>query len=173
MDVSSLDARLERVRLVSLDVDGVMTDGGLYYAEDGGELRRFNVRDGMGIKALMTAGIPVAFVTSSRTRAIGNRAAALGVPHCLLGVEDKLAALERLCETLRVGLNEVAHVADDVNDLPVLKRVGCPVAVADAHPYVLAAAAFVTERAGGDGAVRELAERLLSIRQATAAARGK
>lgn len=161
------------MRLVSLDVDGVMTDGGLYYAEDGREMRRFNVRDGVGIKALMAAGLAVVFVTSSRTPAIGSRAKALGVPHCLLGVEDKLAALMRLCETLAIAPHEVAHMADDVNDLPVLRGVGCPIAVADAHPALLEVAVFVTARPGGSGAVREMAERLLSARQTTEIVRGK
>ena len=152
-----LSARLAAVRLVSLDCDGVMTDGGLYYAADGTELRRFNVRDGVGIKALMHAGIEVAFLTASATEAIAQRARVLGVRHCLTGMEDKLGALTALCDSLGIGLNQAAHVGDDVNDLQLLRAVGVPMTVADAVPEVLRVA-------GGAGAVRDIAGRILAAR---------
>jgi 3-deoxy-D-manno-octulosonate 8-phosphate phosphatase (KDO 8-P phosphatase) len=160
----ALAAKLARVRLVALDCDGVMTDGGLYYAADGSELRRFNVRDGVGIKALMAAGIDVAFVSASRTPAIEHRAAALGVPHCLTGVEDKLGALRTLCARRDIPLEQVAHVGDDVNDLPLLRAVGVPMTVADAIPEAIAVALYVSRRKGGEGAVRDIAERILAAR---------
>jgi 3-deoxy-D-manno-octulosonate 8-phosphate phosphatase (KDO 8-P phosphatase) len=164
LTADQVEDRLRRVRLVSFDVDGVMTGGGLYYDEGGREMRCFNVRDGVAIKALMAHGIAVAFLTSSRTKSIDYRAKALGVPHCLLGVENKLAALEKLCEELGVALEDVAHMGDDVNDLPVLARVGCPISVADADETVRTAALLVTGRRGGDAAVREACVRLLAAR---------
>ena len=151
-------------QLLSLDCDGVMTDGALYYAADGTELRRFHVRDGVGIKAVMSAGIEVVFVTASTTPAIEFRARALGVKHCILGAGDKVGALAKLCSKLGIALSHVAHVGDDLNDLPVLQRVGLPITVADAVPAVLNSVVFVTSRAGGQGAVREICDRMLEAR---------
>jgi 3-deoxy-D-manno-octulosonate 8-phosphate phosphatase (KDO 8-P phosphatase) len=159
-----LSARLARVRLLSLDVDGVMTDGGLYYAADGSELRRFNVRDGVAIKALMAAGVAVAFVTTSTTPAIRHRAEMLGVPHCFTGATDKVAAVSGLAKDLGLTLADVAHMADDTADLAILTRVGLAIAVADAAPEVLRAAAYVTRRRGGDAAVREAGEAILAAK---------
>lgn len=161
---NSLEVRLSALRLVSLDCDGVMTDGGLYYAADGSEMRRFHVRDGIGIKALIAAGLEVAFITASRTPAIVHRAKALGVPHCLVGVEDKLEALKVLCQRLGIPLDYVAHVGDDVNDLALLQAVGVPITVADAVSEVRAIAAYVAPRNGGDGAVRDIAQQILAAR---------
>ena len=163
-DADRLTARLAAIRLLSLDCDGVMTDGGLYYAADGSELRRFDVRDGIGIKALMAVDIEIAFITASRTPAIGHRAKALGVPHCFVGAEDKLASLSALCDRLGIPLEAVGHVGDDVNDIPILKAVGVPMTVANAQPDVRALAVFASARKGGDGAVREIADRILAAR---------
>lgn len=161
-----LSQRLARIRLVSLDVDGVQTDGGLYYTESGEEMRRYHVRDGMGIKRLMAAGIEIAIISQSTTPAILHRARKLGVSHCLVGVEDKLGAMHEICASRGISLDQVAHMADDVNDLPLLRAVGLPVAVADAVLEVLACAAHVTRRNGGEGAVREFCELLLASRAA-------
>ena len=162
--MEDLRAIARAIRLVSLDCDGVMTDGRLYYGEDGGQFRVFHVRDGVGIKMLMDAGIVVAFVSGGTTAAIDRRARDLGVGYCLTGVVDKLAALRDLCGGLGIGLDAVSHVGDDLNDLPVLARVALPAAVRDAVPAVREAARIVTARPGGDGAVREFAERLLDAR---------
>jgi len=158
--------RLAGIGLLSLDVDGVQTDGGLYYTESGQELRRFHVHDGQGIKLAMAAGVEVAFLTASTTAAIRHRAERLGVRHALLGVPDKLAALEALCGRLGLPLARVAHVGDDVNDLELLHRVGCPITVADARPEVRAACRHVTLAAGGRGAVREICDLLVAARGA-------
>ena len=162
--MDDLGALCRSIGLVSLDCDGVMTDGRLYYGDDGAQMRAFHVRDGVGIKMLMAAGIAVAFISGSRTAAIERRARDLGVAHCLTGIEDKLAAIRALCAGLGIGLDAVCHVGDDVNDLPVMARVGLAATVFDADPAVRAAARIVTARRGGDGAVRELAERLLDAR---------
>ncbi len=160
----ALDARLRSVALLSLDVDGVLTDGGLYYAEDGTELRRFNVKDGMGLKRLRASGVEVAILTASTTPAIRHRADRLGIVHCHLGATDKLTVLETLGRDLGVGLDRIAHMGDDLNDLPILTRVGCPLTVADAVPEVIEAACFVTRRGGGQGAVRELCDLIVTAR---------
>ena len=154
----------ERVRLVSLDCDGVMTDGTLYYGEDGRQWRAFHVHDGVGIRMLIEAGLEVAFVTASRTAAIERRAEVLDVPHCLVGVDDKLEALAGLCERLGIGFDAVAHMGDDLNDLPVLEAVGLSATVPNAVPAVRAVARYTTGRGGGEGAVREFAEWLLDGR---------
>lgn len=153
-----------RIRLVSLDCDGVMTDGTLYYGEDGRQWRAFHVHDGVGIRMLIEAGLEVAFITASRTEAIAHRAEVLGVPHCLVGVGDKRQALGGLCDRLGIGLEAVAHMGDDLNDLPVLQAVGLPATVPNAVPAVHAVARYTTQRAGGTGAVREFAEWLLDGR---------
>ncbi len=157
-------AVLDGIRLVSLDCDGVMTDGTLYYGEDGRQWRAFHVHDGVGIRMLLEAGLAVAFVTASRTAAIERRAEVLGVAHCLVGVDDKREALAGLCRRLGIGFEAVAHMGDDLNDLPVLEAVGLPATVANAVPDVLAAARYTTRRGGGQGAVREFAEWLLAGR---------
>lgn len=156
--------RLARIGLLSLDVDGVQTDGGLYYTESGQEMRRFHVHDGMGIKQVMAAGIEVAFLTASTTASIRHRAERLGVAHALLGVSDKVAALTDLCRMLGLPLDRVAHIGDDVNDLALLHAVGCPITVPDARPEVRAACDHVTTTAGGHGAVREICDLLLALR---------
>ena len=163
---ADLDTRLAGIALLTLDCDGVMTDGGLYYAEDGSELRRFNVRDGVGIKSLMAAGIHVAFVTASKTAAIEHRARALGVPHCLTGVGDKLTAVTGLCAELGVPLERVAHMGDDDNDAGLLTAAGIAITVPDASPDIKSIADIETDHPGGGGAVREIAERILAARAA-------
>ncbi len=156
-----LDA-LARVRLLSLDVDGVLTDGGLYYTESGEELRRFNVRDGLGIQMLGAAGLPVAVLTASATPAIAQRCRRLNVGLVRTGCTDKLTEVTAICAELGITLAEVAHMGDDLNDLPLLKAVGCPITVADGVEAVQEVALWATSRRGGDGAVREICDLLLA-----------
>jgi len=164
LDRSALIERLARVRLLTLDVDGVLTDGGLYFGEDGRQWRRFNVKDGLGIKRAVAAGTEVALITASHTDAIHHRGKVLGLRHVLVGVEDKLAALTPLAADLGIGLEAVAHMGDDLNDLPVLAAVGLPLTVTGAVDDVVAAAAYVTEKRGGEGAVREICDLLVMAR---------
>ena len=156
--------RLTAVKLLSLDVDGVLTDGGLYFADDGGPLRRFHAHDGVGMKRVAAAGVELVILTASNTEAIRRRADWLGVRHVFLGVEDKLATLSGLCRDLGVDLAEVVHMGDDLNDVALLEAVGCPLTVAGAVPEAIEASLFVTERRGGDGAVREVCDLLLAAR---------
>lgn len=158
-----------RVRLVVLDVDGTLTDGAMYYTAQGDHMKRFHTRDGMGIAMLQRAGLHVALVTGEDSPIVLRRGEKLKVPFVLLGVEDKATAVKDLCAKLGLGLHEVAYVGDDVNDLEVMGRVGLAFAVADAHERVRAAAHVVLQRRGGEGAVREAAERILAARREGAA----
>ncbi len=155
---------LGRVRMLSLDVDGVLTDGALYYAEDGSQIRKFHERDGVGMKRVLAAGVEMVLITASKTQAIRHRGKDLGIRHVILGADDKLAALSGLCRGLGIDLGDVAHMGDDLNDVPVLEAVGCPLSVANGAPEAKDAALYVTERAGGDGAVREVCDLLVAAR---------
>ena len=159
--------RLAKVRLLSLDTDGVLTDGGIYFTGGGDELRKFNVKDGLGIQRAQAAGVVVVIVTSSVSTAIAHRGKALGVDHIFLETRDKLDRLVRLCDALKIDLEEVAHVGDDLTDLPVFAAVGCPMSVADAVEEAKALAAYVTEKNGGEGAVREICDLLVAAKQGT------
>jgi len=159
---TELKSLLSQVKLLALDVDGVLTDGSLYYTDTGSELKRFNVKDGVGIKQVKQAGIKVAIITVSTASAVQHRAEKLGIEDLYMGIEDKLTVIKKLCDRLDLSLAQVAYVGDDLVDLPVLKAVGCPLTVADAVAANREASIYVTEKLGGQGAVREICELLLS-----------
>ncbi|MFL0603889.1 KdsC family phosphatase [Cylindrospermopsis raciborskii] len=150
--------KFSQVDLLVLDVDGVLTDGSLYYTETGQELKKFNVKDGLGLKRVMQLGIVVAILSASASRATLHRAKHLGISHVFIEVEDKLAQLKALCDKLEIDLDRVAYLGDDLVDLPAMRAVGCPIAVADAMPENRAAAIYVTQSRGGEGAVREVCD---------------
>ncbi|WP_346798891.1 HAD hydrolase family protein [Halomonas sp. Bachu 37] len=152
---------IRRVRLFAMDVDGVLTDGRLYFQADGIEIKAFNTLDGHGLKLLKRAGIAVAFITGRDSPMVSQRAAALGITHVHQGVEDKLATLRDLCRRLEIGLDQVAYCGDDLPDLAAIKRSGIGITVPGAPSYVQAHADWVTERQGGHGAVREVCDTLL------------
>ena len=149
------------MRLLTLDVDGVLTDGRLLIGDDGVEYKAFHVHDGQGLKMLMASGIEVAVLSARRSKLVVDRMAELGVQHVHQGRSDKLPVLRGLLAELDLELQEVAYVGDDVVDLPIISRVGLGVAVADAHPAVRDRAHWCTRRCGGHGAVRELCDLLL------------
>jgi 3-deoxy-D-manno-octulosonate 8-phosphate phosphatase (KDO 8-P phosphatase) len=149
------------IRLLLLDVDGVLTDGRLYFGANGEALKAFHVRDGHGIRQLLRAGIEVAIISGRRSRAVAARARELGIRHLAQGVEDKLAAFERLRARLGVEPRACAFIGDDTPDLPLMATVGLAFAVADAHPQALAAAHRRTRLPGGRGAVREVCDQLI------------
>lgn len=161
LESSELSQKLAQVKLLALDVDGVLTDGGLYYTESGEELKKFNVKDGLGIKRVMQQGIEVAILTAGSSLATLHRAQRLGITHVFVGVENKLTVLEGLCRQLGFSLEQVAYVGDDLIDLAAMGAVGCPLTVADAMPDNQAAALYITQRGGGEGAVREICDLLL------------
>jgi 3-deoxy-D-manno-octulosonate 8-phosphate phosphatase (KDO 8-P phosphatase) len=154
--------QLADVRLIVLDVDGVLTDGGLWYGPQGELIKRFDVRDGLGIRLLLEAGVEVAFLSGGRGGATQMRAKQLGIRHCLVGAGDKPAALADLQSRLELPREATLFLGDDLNDLAVRPRVGLLVATADAVPALQRQADLVLSRPGGHGAVRELADRRLS-----------
>ena len=156
--------RLRRVQLLVLDVDGVLTDGGLWFDAAGQLIKRFDVRDGLGIRLLQQAGLQIAFLSGGQGGATQVRARQLGIDHCLVGIKDKPAALTALQKQLRVSVEQTAFVGDDLNDLAVRPGVGLLFAPADACRPVRRSADAVLHRPGGHGAVRELAERILKGR---------
>lgn len=158
----SAHADLAEIKLLCTDVDGVLTDGGLYYGADGNILTRFHVLDGHGLKAVQALGIVTCFVTMSDTDQIRRRASDLRINHCLSGIHDKVAAVSTLLEKLGLDWSQTAHIADDVNDIGLLQKVALPICVPNAVDEVRAICRYVTRRPGGSGAVRELCDALIA-----------
>ena len=152
------------VRVLVLDVDGVLTDGRLYYGPRGEALKVFHVRDGAGLKQLAAAGLTVAVISGRRSTMTRLRCRELGIRHVLQGVRDKAAALRTLCTRLRVEPADCACIGDDTPDIPLMRLVGLAYAVADAHVEARQAAHRVTTLPGGQGAVREVCDQLLAAR---------
>jgi len=155
-------ARARRIRLLILDVDGVLTDGRLQFTNAGEEIKTFHVRDGHGIKLLAASGVVIAIITGRRSAATERRAAELGIQHLYQGVEDKGQALDRLLDDLGLPAAEAAYMGDDVVDLPAMRRCGLALTVPDAPPLVKRHAHRVTRAAAGAGAVREACEFIMS-----------
>ena len=160
----ALRARLAAIEAVVLDVDGVLTDGGLWYGPSGELIKRFDVRDGLGIRLLQHSGVEVALLSGGRGGATEVRARHLGIQHCLVGAKDKPIALAQLQQQLGLTSKQLLFVGDDLNDLALAGRVALLVATADAAKPLRQRADAVLQRDGGRGAVRELAERLLKAR---------
>ena len=156
--------RLRNVRLLGLDVDGVLTDGRLYYGPDDTEYKAFHVQDGSAMKRLMASGVPIAVVTGRTSAAVARRTSELGVPYLYAGVVDKLATLDELAAKSGVAVDAMAFAGDDLADLAVFGHVGVSLGVADAHPEVIRQADYVTSRPGGHGAVREICDLVIAAR---------
>ena len=150
------------MRLLCVDVDGVLTDAGMYYGPEGEVLKKFNTRDGMGLARVREAGVAVAIISGEDSAIVHARAAKLQIDDVFCGAADKLAAVDELCARHNLQRSQVAFVGDDLNDLPALEHVGLACAVADAAEPVLEQAQYVTRRRGGDGAVREVCELLIA-----------
>ncbi|HUN26132.1 MAG TPA: HAD-IIIA family hydrolase [Steroidobacteraceae bacterium] len=158
------------IRLLVIDVDGVLTDGRLYFGPRGEVMKAFHVRDGYGIKALAAAGVEVAVISGRRSHAVARRCRELGIRHVIQGAADKLDEFSRLVRRLGLRAAQCACIGDDVPDVPLMRTVGLSFAVADAHPAARRAAHHITARGGGVGAVREVCDRLLaSLRRARGA----
>jgi 3-deoxy-D-manno-octulosonate 8-phosphate phosphatase (KDO 8-P phosphatase) len=157
----SIVAVLQNIRLLATDVDGVLTDGGMYYSEMGDEWKKFNTRDGMGLKLLQRAGLVTAIVTQERTKLVARRAEKLAIPELHQGVMDKLATIREMADRYGLTLRQVAYIGDDINDLEALTAVGFSATPADGMPSVRAAVDYVCVKKGGEGAVRELVEMIL------------
>ncbi|MEH0832841.1 3-deoxy-manno-octulosonate-8-phosphatase KdsC [Pectobacterium cacticida] len=153
--------KAREVRLLICDVDGVMSDGLIYMGNHGEELKAFNVRDGYGIRCLLTSGIDVAIITGRSAKLLEDRCKTLGIVHLYQGQSDKILAFSDLLDKLALPPHQVAYIGDDLIDWPVMAQVGLSVAVADAHPLLLPRVDYVTRIAGGRGAVRELCDLIL------------
>lgn len=170
LDAGELAVRARRVAAVLVDCDGVLTDGGVYYSDEGEAFRRFNVRDGMGVERLRGAGIATAIVTRESSEAIERRAAKLGALRAYRGIADKGARLPEILLELGLEPGQIACMGDDVNDLGLIAAVrdrGLTAAPADAMPEVLGAVHYRSRAPGGHGAFREFAEWILRLRRGT------
>ena len=152
------------IKVLALDVDGVLTDGAIYYGNSGEELKAFNIKDGLGIKLLQKAGVEVAIITGRQSDIVQRRATELGIDAVIQGREDKLTALEELAQDLGINLSECAYMGDDLPDLSAITAAGLGMTVADACATVVVAADWQSAFPGGGGAVREACEFLLTAR---------
>ena len=153
--------KAKKIKLLVCDVDGVLTDGGLYFDAQGRELKRFNVQDGLGLKLLMQSGIEVAVISARATPSVTHRMKNLGIKHYYGGQNDKKHTLQKLVKKLNITLEQVAYIGDDVIDLPVMLIVGLAIAVSNANQALLPHADYKTKAKGGNGAVREVCDMLL------------
>jgi 3-deoxy-D-manno-octulosonate 8-phosphate phosphatase (KDO 8-P phosphatase) len=167
-DQSQIEARAKMLRVLVLDVDGVLTDGRLTYLPGGGESKTFHVRDGLGVQLLIASGVKVAIISGRESEVVVRRAKELNIENELLflGIADKVEAFEAVLKQTSASEEEVGYVGDDLPDLPLLRRTGLSFAVADAAPEVRAAAHVVLRSGGGQGAVREACERILKAKGA-------
>jgi YrbI family 3-deoxy-D-manno-octulosonate 8-phosphate phosphatase len=161
----SLFPRLKKIKMLATDVDGVLTDSGMYYSENGDEMKKFSTRDGMGLVLLRKAGYKLAIVTSEDTKIVERRAAKLKITDLFQGARDKVAAMEILMKRHSLTWGEVAYIGDDVNDLEVMKRVGFAATPADGTDQNKKIAHYITKKNGGGGCVREICDLLLSLRK--------
>ncbi|NNK81106.1 MAG: HAD hydrolase family protein [Flavobacteriales bacterium] len=152
----------KRPKLFLTDIDGVWTDGGMYYNNDGGEWKKFNTSDSAGVLFCSLVGIQVGIITGEDTKIVARRASKLNIDHLFMGVKDKLTVAKGLCSELGIGLDEVAYIGDDINDLKLLEAVGISGSPSSAPQYVRDKVDMVTGLKGGEGAFREFVERILS-----------
>jgi 3-deoxy-D-manno-octulosonate 8-phosphate phosphatase (KDO 8-P phosphatase) len=155
-------SRAKLIRLIAFDVDGVMTDGGLYFSDSGEEFKRFNSLDGHGLKMLRASGVEVAIITGRTSRCVEARAKNLDIAHVFQGVENKLAAMVELLDRLKFPRDAAAYMGDDVVDLTVMRHVGLAISVPESPLLVRKHSHYVTQRGGGHGAVREACELIMS-----------
>ncbi|OUS13795.1 phenylphosphate carboxylase subunit delta [Gammaproteobacteria bacterium 53_120_T64] len=161
MNLANSQLAAKKIRLLVLDVDGVLTDGSIYYGNSGDELKAFNIQDGLGIKLLQGAGIEVAIITGRSSTLLSRRSDELGIQRLIQGREDKLTALHELLADEAYTLDEIAYMGDDLPDLAAIRRVGLGMTVANASTTVAEHALWQARRDGGRGAVREAAEFIL------------
>ena len=155
-------AKIVKIKFLVLDVDGVLTDGGMYYSESGDEFKKFNTKDGLGIKRVVAAGIPVGFISSGKNKIIiNNRAALLGVEYVYAGFDEKLPILNSWREKLSLTWKDIAYIGDDMNDSGIMKKVGVPACPADAVQEIKKISKVILKKKGGEGCVREFIEKFI------------
>ena len=156
--------RASSIEAIIFDVDGVLTDGGLYRSDDGQEMKRFHAMDGLGIRMLSDAGIEIAIITGRTSQVVAHRCEELQIKHVYQGQRDKLSAFEDLCSVLNLSPQDIAYMGDDIIDLPCMRRVGLALTVPDACQEIEAIAHWTSRRHGGHGAAREACELILKAK---------
>lgn len=164
ISLTELKAKLSNIKLLASDVDGVLTDGGLYYSESGLTFKKFNVKDGMAVRLLREAGVESAIISTDISTMILKRVERINIKYCYIGTWDKLDKLKEICSELNITLNECAFIGDDLNDLEVLQAVGISFAPADAVDEVKKSVDILCANPGGRGVFREAAEIIISSR---------
>lgn len=154
----------KELKLFATDVDGVLTDAGMYYGESGEELKKFNTRDGMGIKLLQAEGVMIAIITMEHTKIVARRAKKLGITEVFQGAKDKVAVLTHLAEKFNIPFEQMAYMGDDVNDVAALQTVGYAAAPADCVDQVRQVVHYICQKNGGEGVVREVIDMILAAR---------
>jgi 3-deoxy-D-manno-octulosonate 8-phosphate phosphatase (KDO 8-P phosphatase) len=162
--VEDITWRAAKVQLAVFDVDGVLTDGTLFFGDDGQEYKAFSAKDGHGLRMLQHYGVVIGIITGRDSKVVARRMAELGIEHVLQGHRDKLPAFAQLLDRLGIAAEATAYVGDDVVDIPILRRAGLAIAVRDAHPLVKRYVHWTTDNPGGRGAVREVCELILQAR---------
>ena len=166
MTESTLPQLFSSIRLLALDSDGVLTDGGVYMSADGQQMRRFNIKDGLGIKRVMQNGIIVVIISASRVPIVELRAEQLGIEHVYLDVKNKLEKLTQICQEFNIELDNVAYVGDDLTDIACIRAVGIGATPADGAKDVRVIARHVLKNSGGHGAVREICDLIIEYQGA-------
>lgn len=157
-----LKKSLSNVKLLVLDVDGVLTDGAVYISDEGREYKKFSIHDGLGLKLIQDNGIKVAIISSSESKAVTFRAQALGILEIHIGVNNKLSILDQIVKKYTIGWPDVIYVGDDLVDLECMEQVGLPMSVANGHNIIKGKSVYVTKSNGGNGAVREICDLILN-----------
>jgi len=151
-----MSKKLEHIKLLILDVDGTLTDGGVYVTEEGKQFKKYNAKDGLGIRELVKSGFQVGIISHSMvSEMVTFRAKALGIQNCYVGMQNKLKVLDGWCDNLNISKEDIAYIGDDINDLEIMGAVGVSACPSDAHKKVLAIANIKLQNKGGEGAVRE------------------
>jgi len=166
VDLERSDEHLRNgtIKLLVLDVDGVFTEGGMYYNSEGQEMKRFNVKDGLGIQLAMKAGVEIGIISAAlRSEVTAHRAQMLGIKRIYIGVRPKLEVLNEWLKEMRLDLNHVAYIGDDINDLPILEKVGFSASPQDAHSKVKAVVNVVLSTKGGEGCIREFIDHYIIL----------
>ncbi len=163
--MDELSYKCKKIKLFLTDVDGVLTDAGMYYTENGDELKKFNTLDGGGLLLLKYIGIKRGILTSEKTKLVERRAEKLRLDYAFQGVQDKLSFVNNLCNDLNLKLEEIAYIGDDINDIPLLQNVGVSASVPNNFLNKSVNLSYITKRQGGQGAVREYIEWILNQRQ--------
>jgi len=158
-----MSEKLENIKLLILDVDGTLTDGGVYVTEDGKQFKKYNAKDGLGIKELVKTGFEVGIISHSMiSEMVTSRANALGIQNCYVGSENKVKVLEEWCLRLNIKKDQIAFIGDDINDLEIMQTVGVSACPSDAHSKIMQIADIILQKKGGEGAVREFIDEYLT-----------